>query len=201
MKAKTVEESLLQIQKLSKTGPVKVRDLLQVFGGRGSLLFIIFLVIPFCLPIQIPGFSMPFGVAILFISLRMAFRHKIWLTQGILNHEIKPKNLKNILDWGLWFMHKLNPIARDRFSWICNTEYLFQFHCIMIALLALILALPLPIPLSNLSAAWAIFLICIGLIKEDGLFIILGYVLAVITFAVFAYLFLFLKAHLLAYLN
>lgn len=200
-KSHTVEESMLQIRELSKKGPVKVRDLLRIFGGRGGLLLIIFLVIPFCLPIQIPGLSTPFGLAILFIGLRMAFRHKIWLTEGILEHEIKPKNLNNILNWGFWFMEKLNPITCSRFQWICNTEYLFHFHCIMIAVLALILALPLPIPLSNLSAAWAIFLICLGLIKQDGLLTIIGYILAAITFLVFIYLFFFFKTHLLAYFN
>ncbi len=196
MKYKNLEESILELKEIAKERMVKVRDLLQVFGGRGTLLLIIFLVIPFCLPIQIPGLSTPFGIAILFISLRMSMRHKIWLTKGILEHEIKTKHLDLISDWGLWFIKKLKRITHPRLKWIGNTDYLFRLHCIIIALLALVLALPLPIPLSNLFAAWAIFFICLGLVEDDGLFVIIGYILSILTFFLFSYIFIFLKSHL-----
>jgi hypothetical protein len=45
----------------------------------------------------------------------------------------------------------------------------------MLAALGIFLALPLPIPLTNVITAWAIFLISLGILEDDGLFIFLGY--------------------------
>jgi hypothetical protein len=41
------------------------------------------------------------------------------------------------------------------------------------------LLLPLPIPLTNTVPAWVILLIAAGLLERDGVFIALGYVIAV----------------------
>lgn len=50
-----------------------------------------------------------------------------------------------------------------------------------ICLLGILLALPLPIPLSNLTAAWSILLIAFGILEDDGLFVIIGYLVALLT--------------------
>jgi hypothetical protein len=63
----------------------------------------------------------------------------------------------------------------------------------LIFLLGIILALPLPIPLTNLSAGWAIFLINLGLLESDGLFVILGYLISLATVIFFIFMFFSIK--------
>ena len=55
---------------------------------------------------------------------------------------------------------------------------------LVIALLGIFLALPLPIPLSNLTAAWAIFLIAFGLLEDNGIFVLIGYGVIILTAAI-----------------
>jgi len=57
-----------------------------------------------------------------------------------------------------------------------------------IAIAALLLALPLPIPFTNMIPGWAIFLIALGLMERDGLFILAGHLVLFISLAYFALL-------------
>ena len=50
----------------------------------------------------------------------------------------------------------------------------------LIVFLGMALALPLPIPFTNLSAGWSIFLLSIGLLEDDGIFILAGYFLTLL---------------------
>lgn len=197
MKNKNLEESLLQIKEMAKEKPVTVRELLQVFGNRGTLLLIILLTFPFCLPIHIPGLSTPFGIIIFLICLRAAFRRKLWLTTAMLNHEIKGNHLETLTNWGLWFTRKLKPIIHPRLG---ITQSFLRLHYLVIAVLALFLALPLPIPFSHLLAAWPIFLISLGLFEDDGLLVILGYGVTVVSLYFYHYIFHLLKTQISHYL-
>jgi hypothetical protein len=46
--------------------------------GRGVAMLLLLLALPFCV-IPIPGLSIPFGIAVLLIGIRIAFRQKPWL--------------------------------------------------------------------------------------------------------------------------
>ena len=58
-------------------------------------------------------------------------------------------------------------------------------NCLAICILGIFLALPLPIPLSNLTAAWSIFLIALGILEDDGVFVLIGYLISFLTIIVF----------------
>lgn len=176
----SLEEDLSSLLNTSKTETMTLGSIFKKLAGRGYPFLAIFLSLPFCQPIQIPGFSTPFGLLIAFVGLRMSFGHAIWWPEWILKKEISPKLLKTIVETSLWFVRKTKKILRPRLSWLCD-DSLTILHGIITAVMGLFLALPLPIPLSNLSAAWAIFLINLGLLECDGLFICFGYVVALIT--------------------
>ncbi len=82
----------------------------------------------------------------------------------------------------------MKPWIHSRLSWMCYPPARKVINGIAIFLLGLFLALPLPIPFSNLSAAWAIFLMALGFLEDDGLFVLLGYAVMLITAAVFTFL-------------
>ncbi len=178
--APSLEAELHQILEMAERGPLSIKDLLQCLSGRGFPLLLMLLSIPFCQPLQIPGLSTPFGLSIAFIGLRGVFGKQIWLPQKILNYSISSHHLKKIGNTLLSLAKKLKKWIHPRLTFLCDSTWA-KPHGFIFFILGLLLSLPLPIPFSNLLAAWAIFLIALGLIEDDGLWVIMGYLLLLST--------------------
>lgn len=190
-------QSLLSKLEQSPNEKISVEEILHLLSGKGYPLLLILLSLPFCQPIQIPGFSTPFGLLIAFIGLRMAFGHRLWWPQWILKQTVSRNTLKKIVDKSTWILDKIGKIAHPRLSWANNHWFSHTLAGLVIAFLGFVLALPLPIPLSNLIAAWGILCLSIGLLEEDGLFTGLGYLAALICLAFFVFI-IFSINHLLS---
>lgn len=174
------EKDLKQLLEKSKqTNRMTLQEIFNQLAGRGYLLFVILLSLPFCQPLQIPGMSTPFGMVIFFIGLRIAFGHRLWWPKSVLNKSISSHALETIIHKTLWILQKLNKITKVRWTWLFTPKMKF-IHGLMIAALGFFLALPLPIPLSNIIAGWALVLLCIGLLEEDGVFVFLSYLISVL---------------------
>ncbi len=182
---KTLEESILLLKQEIKSMPMTIGEILHILSGRGRALFLILLSLPFCQPLQIPGFSLPFGLTIAFIGLRMAFNGEVWLPSWILSKSIAAKTLEKILDKILFFLKKGKRLIHPRLDWMCKSPVMKVVNGIVIFFLGLFLALPLPIPFSNLVAAWSIFLIALGISKGDGIVVLVGHFVALLTVIVF----------------
>lgn len=169
------------LQEEAKTSPVTIRKILRILSGKGRPLILILLCLPFCQPIQIPGFSTPFGLAIAFIGLRIAMGKNAWLPQSLLSKQIKAHTLEIITKKTLLVLKKIKPWIHPRMYWLCHSPFMEVFNGFVIFVLGIFLALPLPIPLSNLTAAWSIFLISLGMLEDDGLFVMLGYFIFAVT--------------------
>lgn len=173
------------LQQEGKKKTLSIKDVLQILSGKGRPLVLILLCLPFCQPIQIPGLSFPFGLAIAFIGLRMIFGKRLWLPQKLLSKEIPDHVLSKITEKTLKLTRKIKQWVHPRLIWLSNSSAMEKGNGLMIVVLGLLLALPLPIPLSNLTAAWSILFISFGLIENDGLFIIIGYLITLLTLIFF----------------
>ena len=79
------------IQNISRQIPkdgINLNEFLDMIGDHGILLINIILVAPFLLPISIPGSSIPFGLAIIFLNLNNFIGGRILLPNFILNYKI-----------------------------------------------------------------------------------------------------------------
>lgn len=187
----------LQILKgLASAEEVTLGKVIEILAGKGHAILIILFCLPFCQPIQIPGFSTPFGLLIALIGMRIAFGHSPWLPQWILNKKISSHTLNKILDVGIKVAKGLKKFLKTRQTWLIHTPTFHIAHGLTIAVLGILLALPLPIPLSNLLAGWPLLAFGLGLLEEDGIAIIVAYVLAGIALIVFGGLFWFGRAGL-----
>ncbi len=184
-KFKTLEEAIVFLQKKAKTAPISLQEVLFHLSGKGRVLMLILLSLPFCQPLQIPGISIFFGLAIAFIGLRMAFGKNIWLPKRVLEKKIRYRTFKKITDKTLWLLKKMKRFIHPRLPWLCHSKFMHITNGLVICILGLLLALPLPVPFTNLSAAWSIFLMSVGTIEDDGLFIIFAYIMCLVTFAIF----------------
>lgn len=178
---KTLEEGMVLLEEKSKSAPISIEEILHILSGKGRSLLLILLSLPFCQPIQIPGLSIPFGLVIAFIGIRLVFGKGIWLPKKILSKKISSKTLEKLTSKTLIIVKKVRSWTRPRLIWMCHSPFMEKANGILIFLLGLFLALPIAIPLSNLTVAWSIFLISFGILEDDGLFVLVSYLLSIAT--------------------
>ena len=62
-KPRKLSEELAELRMRAGERAVTLREVLYVLGGRGYLLLVLLLALPFITPIPLPGLSTPFGLA------------------------------------------------------------------------------------------------------------------------------------------
>jgi len=186
MKNRDFKEDLaVLIEKSQTQKTISIGEILEILSGSGCVLILIFLSLPFCQPLQIPGLSTPFGLAIAFIGFRLEFGQRVWLTKKILLKTISAATVQKISEKFLKLMKKMARLIHPRLKWMCKHRIMRICNRLLIVLLGIFLALPLPIPLTNLAAGWAILLVSIGLLEDDGIFILMGYFISLLIIAFF----------------
>lgn len=182
MKNRDLEEDLVILLEISQKQPtISIGEILKILSGKGRAFILIFLSLPFCQPLQIPGLSTPFGLVIAFIGFRMAFGKRIWLPKNMRLKTIPSATVQKIAKKSLKLLRKMKRFIHPRFRWLNEHRPMHVCNGLLIVFLGIFLALPLPLPLTNLSAAWAIFLLSIGLLEDDGAFILAGYLVTLLT--------------------
>jgi hypothetical protein len=194
-KSKSLKKSLSFLISKAKENeePISLKKILGVTAGRGYAILLILFVLPFCLPIQIPGFSTFFGLILMFIGLRIAFGHRSWVPKRLLDKTISGETLEKIGETAIKITDKLTFFTSPRWKSLVKAPILRVCHGCVIAFLAFLLALPLPIPLTNLLTAYPILFFGLGLLEDDGIMILIGYFLFFVCLIAFSLLFLFGK--------
>lgn len=171
----SLTESFQKLFKLAEHGTITLRSVMQTLAGKGHALLLILFSLPFCFLIPLPGVSTPFGIILMFIGLRIAFRHKIWLPKQLLEKKISTKTLKHIAKYAIAITDKMRFMLSTRMVWLFDIPWFHIVHGLVIAFLALLLVIPLPLPLTNTLVAFPILLFGLALLKDDGLMLILAY--------------------------
>ena len=159
-----------------------VREMVKILHGRGLQFVVILLCLPFLAPVTIPGISMPFGLAIAISGLRIAFGHRPWLPEFILNHRISFPVLEKMVHFGCAIYEKVEKVIRSRLHVLLDGPGMGMMVGLAIALSGVFLSLPIPppFPLTNTIPGFAIICLSLGLMERDGVLILCGYALTVI---------------------
>lgn len=172
-------ESLNRIHDLTKqTETVEVRKILSILSKRG----IEALLIIFSIPIPIPGISNLFGVILAFLGVQFAFGSKLWVPRWIAKREINSQHLSLFIEKTKNLLDSLHKVIHPRLTFFIQNPFMSRFNAIVICLLAFIVALPIPIPLTNLLFATPILAMALGLLNDDGLFVLIGYIIILLDF-------------------
>jgi hypothetical protein len=169
----TFSNTLKDLSEDAKHGPVPLKEILTKLSGRGKTLLAIFLCLPFG---QFLGLAVPFGLLIAILGFKIALKsHSIWLPHFILKRKVHPKILKKILGKIQWPLKKINWLTHPRWT-VLSTGNVFRIiNGVMIGLVGICLAISLPIPLSSYIASFAIFLLGLGMLNDDGVLIAIAY--------------------------
>jgi hypothetical protein len=164
---------------------VTLREVMVLLQGRGYVLLVMLLALPFCTPIPLPGLSTPLGLIIAIIGLRLAMGAKPWLPRKLLDTRLPPNIFKKVFAVTRRIMSWFERLLRPSLLWLTASSRLLQMHAMPIFICAVMLLLPLPIPFSNTLPAWGVMLIAGGLLERDGRFILAGYIATVLAAAYF----------------
>jgi hypothetical protein len=170
--------------------PLTVEELQNALKGRGVAMLLLLLALPFCF-IPVPGLSTPFGVAVLLMGIRIALGQTPWLPEFIRRKVISPARLTKVLSGGIRFARIMEKLAKPRLQFLHRWPGAMNLIGLGIASGGLLLLLPLPIPFSNMAPAWAIVLLSAGMMERDGVLVLLGHLLTLLSwgFIVLAWLY------------
>ncbi|HEV8052124.1 MAG TPA: exopolysaccharide biosynthesis protein [Parachlamydiaceae bacterium] len=171
------EDAFLSLLKQADTDSITIKTFLTTLSGKGKILLLVFLSLGFA---QIPGIAIALGLFIFYLGLRIAIGENfIWMPKFILNKNIKPYFLTKIITQILKLLKFMKRWSRPRYEEATQKKTTRVINGLMIALVGLCLASCPPIPLVSISASLAIFFIAIGLLNNDGIYIVLGYFFSV----------------------
>lgn len=166
---------------------VTVRELLNMVGEQGLLLALMFLTLPFLLPISIPGVSTVFGLVAIFISLGVTFNRVPWLPDRLLDRPLDAAKLSQAIEKGADRFGRVDRISHPRLQGLTQNAAMNRLAGLGLLLGAVLLIFPLGlVPFSNTLPAWAMLLLAAGLVQRDGVLILLGYLFLLGTIVYFA---------------
>jgi hypothetical protein len=177
-------------QRVCQQHGLTIDELMDGLAGKGHAAMVTVLSLPFAQPIQIPGFSVPFGMVLFFSGLRIAFAQEPWLPGWLLEKKIPAATAMALLEALRKVARITEKILHPRWALLCRRPALHRLHGLLIASLSILLALPLPIPFSNMLAALPLLLLGLALLEDDGLFLVAGYLAAIPCVLFFGILFL-----------
>lgn len=171
-----LSEELALLHARSAAHPLTLRAVIAILRGRGYMLLLILLSLPFITPIPLPGLSTPFGLAIALIALRLALGQRPWLPKKLQRKQVPRGFFTKVLALTMRVIRVLEKLLRPRLTVLTDNGRMRQLHATLMLLASLALLLPLPIPFSNTFPAWVVLLMAGGLLERDGVCVLLAYV-------------------------
>ena len=166
---------------------VTLRDLLAMMGESGLLLLCALLSLPFLFPVSIPGVSTVFGAGIVLISAAITFNRLPWLPQTLADRRLESGRLKPVLQRGVTMLRRFDRFFKPRLMGFASGAVVNRINGLVLMGAGLLLMAPLGlIPFSNTLPGIAILLLAAGISQRDGLVVLAGHVMVVLTIVYFA---------------
>ena len=159
-------------------GVITLRQVLDRLDVRSFGILLAILSLPSALPMPAPGYSVPFGIALVFLGIQMVFdRDFPWFPERLLAKEIRVKQDSKLVHSMAKFSAFFERFIKPRLNFVYGTH---GFRRLLGAVvLACGISMCIPVPLTNTVPALGIFLIGLGSLEEDGLVGISGMLVAI----------------------
>ena len=174
-----LSEDLRAILREANGRAMTIAELESILQGRGFAMFILLLSAPFIVPA--PGLSTPFGIALMSLGLRIAIGQKAMLPAFLLRRTLTYKTLERVISPLAKIAERFEKRIRPRMHFLQERPWAVNLIGVGIVSGGFLLSLPLPIPFSNLFPAVSIMLLAAGLMERDGLLVLWGYVMGLIS--------------------
>ena len=179
---KPLSEVLSAIAADATRQDVAVGDLLVLLGGRGRAALILLFALPNVLPTP-PGTSGILGLPLLYLSFQMMLGRVPWLPRFIDERSMPRYRFAQLVERVVTVLGRAERLLRPRWSIFVGhvAEHVLGALCLLLAVV-----LVLPIPFGNILPALAICLIALGVLERDGLWVLIGILVAVLSLVLVA---------------
>jgi len=186
----TFLDALHQLLDLAKQKDrIAIREIRKILSRRGTEALLAI----FSIPIPIPGLSNLFGIVLALLGFQFAIGKQPWWPKWILNKTVSSFHLESFALKTIQAIKVLRKVLRPRLSFFIQNPVFYYLNGIVICILACIVALPIPIPFTNILFATPILFMALGLLEDDGLFVLIGYLIIFFDIFLFTTLFLLLN--------
>ncbi len=158
-----------------------VAELVGRMQDRAHTALLVLFALPNTLP-SIPGTSAITGVPPVYLSLQLALGRKPWLPAFITERSLSRQALSTMLERAQPWMERGERYLHPRLGRLTTAT---AQKAVGVLMVLLALAVLLPIPFGNMLPSLAIIFFAIGLMEEDGAWIIGGLVTMTIGIALF----------------
>ena len=157
-----------------------VSDLLHAMPGRATAALLFLFAAPNAVPAP-PGISSLLGLPMIYLASQMMLRRQPWLPKLIAARSMRRSDFAALMNRALPLLERAERMLRPRLTMLVSPAAEMA-----IGLLALILAavVALPIPLGNMLPAFAVCLLALGVLERDGLWVVIGATVGVISMAI-----------------
>lgn len=174
---------------------VTLRELLGYVGEQGLLVFSAILAMPFLIPVSLPFMSTALGLPMLLIGMAVIIGRLPWLPDRLLDRALPSDSVQHVLARGQRIAERFEHLVRPRLLGLTGSALVNSVHGATMVVAVLLLMAPLPlVPFANTLPAVAIILLCLGIAERDGLLLICGYAVALVSTA-YIVLLLWLVVH------
>lgn len=183
LKSKFIDAmDMLQLE--AKSGDLDLGRIFITLGEESHPILLLFLSLPYMIPVSIPGLSTPSGIIISIVAIMLYFNKPPWIPKRYQCKKISASTVTKVTIGAekVWF--RMSHLIKERWMLLFQIKFFRIINLLVFLLNAFLLSLPLPIPFSNTMPGIAIILCSLGYLEKDGFFIFLSYMwtLLVITF-------------------
>lgn len=174
---KRVSQILDQIGDDDRRERVSISDLMRAMDARAVAALILMFALPNVLPTP-PGTSSILGLPLLYLSAQMMLGKLPWLPALIADRSMTRSDYRTFVGRATPWLARAERLLKPRLLFITSPkgEQVIGALCLLLAIV-----LALPIPLGNMLPALAISLMALGVLERDGLWVMGGAVVAVLS--------------------
>jgi hypothetical protein len=163
---------------------VTLRELLGYVGEQGLLVFSAILAMPFLIPVSLPFMSTALGLPMLLIGVAVILGRLPWLPDRLLDHALPSDAVQQVLGRAQRTAERFEHLVKPRMTALTGSPLVNSVHGVTLVVVVLLLMAPLPlVPFANTLPAIAIILLCLGMAERDGVLLLIGYGVALISTA------------------
>lgn len=163
---------------------VTLRELLGYVGEQGLLVFCAVLAAPFLLPVSLPFMSTALGLPMLLIGFAVTMNRVPWLPERLLDHALPSATVQQVLTRFSRWAERVEHLIRPRMLGLTGSPAINVLNGGLLLLSVLLLMAPLPlVPFANTLPGIAIMLLALGMAERDGVVLLCGYLVALLSTA------------------
>ncbi|MGA1079468.1 MAG: exopolysaccharide biosynthesis protein, partial [Steroidobacteraceae bacterium] len=161
---------------------VTLRQLLAAVGEQGILVACALMASPFLLPVTVPLMSWIFGIPMLLIGTAVVLNRLPWMPARVVDRELPGDTIRLVMDKVVGWAERVEHLIKPRWLSLSSTSVINVLNGLLILHNVVLLMAPLPlVPFANTLPAMAIVLLAIGMAERDGLVIVLGYLMTLVS--------------------